>query len=94
MKNKKTILGVAIFIILILIIIGFKVFSDKNGESNNLANLKTVYVATGGGKEDFIAEVEKRSYALFEERQRCGKEGNSLTDWLEAEAEIKAKYGL
>jgi hypothetical protein len=38
--------------------------------------------------------VEKRSYALFEERQRSGREGNSLTDWLEAEAEIKAKYGL
>lgn len=45
-------------------------------------------------KEDFISEVEKRSYALFEERQKNGKEGNSLTDWLEAEAEIKAKYGL
>jgi hypothetical protein len=45
-------------------------------------------------KEDFISEVEKRSYALFEERQRSGREGNSLTDWLEAEAEIKAKYGL
>ena len=58
MKNKKTILGVAIFIILILIIIGFKVFSDKNGESNNLSNLKTVYVATGGGKEDFIADED------------------------------------
>jgi hypothetical protein len=45
-------------------------------------------------KEDFISEVEKKSYALFEERQRSGKDGNSLTDWLEAEAEIKAKYGL
>ncbi len=45
-------------------------------------------------KEDFISEVEKKSYALFEERQRSGREGNSLTDWLEAEAEVKAKYGL
>ena len=45
MKNKKQIIGIAIFVILILVIIGFKVFSDKNGNSNNLANLKTVYVA-------------------------------------------------
>ncbi len=45
-------------------------------------------------KEDFISEVEKRSYELFEERQKNGKDGNSLSDWLEAEAEVKAKYGL
>ena len=58
MKNKKQIIGIAIFVILILVIIGFKVFSDKNGDNNNLANLKTVYVATGGGKEDFIADED------------------------------------
>ena len=58
MKNKKQIIGIAIFVILILVIIGFKVFSDKNGNSSNLANLKTVYVATGGGKEDFIADED------------------------------------
>ena len=42
MKNKKQIIGIAIFVILILAIIGFKVFSDRNGGNNNLANLKTV----------------------------------------------------
>ena len=59
MKNKKQILGVVIFIVLILVIIGIKIFSDnKNEEKNDLANLTTIYVATGGGKEDFIADED------------------------------------
>lgn len=58
-------------------------------------NRKTTAKKTAAiSKEAFISEVEKRSYELFEERQRNGKDGNSLSDWLEAEAEIKAKYEL
>lgn len=74
-------------------------------EAKNEASTETVKKATTKkttakktaaaiSKEDFISEVEKRSYELFEERQKSGKNGNSLSDWLEAEAEIKAKYGL
>lgn len=66
----------------------------KKTTTRKTTTKKAAAAAITISKEDFIAEVEKRSYALFEERQRCGKEGNSLTDWLEAEAEIKAKYGL
>lgn len=52
--NKKQIVGVVIFIVLILIIVLIKFFgSDSSGVSRNL---KTVYVATGGGKEDFISD--------------------------------------
>ncbi len=55
MKNKKTIMGIVIFIILILIIIGIKLINDKEG-SIITGNLTNVYVATGGGKEDFLAD--------------------------------------
>ena len=54
---KTKIIGISIFVVLILIIIGIKIFSD-NSESIILSNLKTVYVATGGGKEDFIADED------------------------------------
>lgn len=57
MKNKKQFLGIAIFIILILVIVGISYFNKKDIIISN-ANLTTVYVATGGGKEDFIADED------------------------------------
>lgn len=59
--KKKQIIGIVIFVVLILIVIGIKVFTDKNKSGNGTlsnAGLTTVYVATGGGKEDFIADEE------------------------------------
>ena len=55
MKNKRTIIGIIIFIILILVIIAIKNMnsSEKKIFTSNLTN---VYVATGGGKEDFLAD--------------------------------------
>ena len=55
--NKKRIVGIAIFVVLILIIVAFKAFpfKDDNGVPKNLT---TIYVATGGGKEDFIADED------------------------------------
>ena len=58
MKNKKTIVGIAIFISLILIIIGIKLINDAKENGISGKNLTTVYVATGGGKEDFIADED------------------------------------
>lgn len=58
MKNKKSIIGIIIFIVLILIIIGIKMFGDSNGPGIIGGNLKNVYVATGGGKEDFLADKD------------------------------------
>lgn len=57
MMNKKTLIGIIIFTILVLVIIFIKVSNDKG---NNIlsTNLTTVYVATGGGKEDFLADEE------------------------------------
>ena len=68
MKNKKTFIGIIIFIILIILII---VISNLgNGKDGFVGkNLTKVYVATGGGKEDFLAdekvkEILRKKYKL------------------------------
>ena len=53
--NKKYI-GIGIFILLIGLIVGIKFIGDKNDGGST--NITTIYVATGGGKEDFIADSE------------------------------------
>lgn len=69
MRGRKEVwIGLGILVILVLIIIGIKFFST-NGESIVESNLKTVYVATGGGKENFLADEEvnkimKKKYRL------------------------------
>lgn len=59
MKNKKTIIGIAIFVVLILVIILIKALDDKKEEQEKInKELTTVYVAAGGGKEDFLADED------------------------------------
>ena len=60
MKHKKQIIGIIVFIILIAVIIGIKFFNDYRNTSNgqNDEGLTTFYVATGGGKEDFISDED------------------------------------
>lgn len=53
--NKKQIIGIVIFVVLILAVIGFKFFTDSG---TGVSGLTTVYVATGGGKEDFLADPD------------------------------------
>ena len=63
--NKKKIIGVIIFVVLILLIVGLKFLF--NGETGTISgNYTTVYVATGGGKEDFIADED-----VVKIRRRC-----------------------
>ena len=58
MKSKQ-IIGILIFVALITIIVLIKVFSDlNNGEGIGMGQLTTVYIATGGGKEDFLADED------------------------------------
>lgn len=52
--NKKQIIGIVVLIVLILLIIGYKNFGKEVLNSN----LTTIYVATGGGKEDFLKDEE------------------------------------
>lgn len=57
--DKKKIIAISIFVILIAIIIVIKVTSnDGDKPKYKDKNLTTVYVATGGGKEDFIADED------------------------------------
>ena len=68
MKNKKTIIGIVLFIVLILLIIGIKA-CNNNSDTILKKNLTTVYVATGGGKEDFLSdervkEILEKKYKL------------------------------
>lgn len=58
--KKKQLVGFVIFIVIILAIIGIKLLADKKTENNelDLANLTDVYIATGGGKEDFLADKD------------------------------------
>ncbi len=58
MKNKKTLIGIIIFILLIVAIIVIKNISDNDTGSVLSGKLTTVYVATGGGKEDFLNDKD------------------------------------
>lgn len=53
--SKKQIIGISIFIVLVVLIIGIKAFENKSVDKSKLL---TVYVATGGGKEDFISDPD------------------------------------
>lgn len=72
--NKKVV-GIIIFVVLIILIVGIKIFTTSNNENidisneDNLNNLTTVTIATGGGKEDFLADervsqIMKEKYGL------------------------------
>ena len=68
-KNKKAILGIIIFIVLIGVIIGIKYLTDNDNAGNLTGKLTTVYVATGGGKEDFlndpdVVKILRKKYKL------------------------------
>ena len=65
--NKKQIIGIVIFVVLIVVILLIGIFNKKGGI--NLSNLTDVYVATGGGKEAFIAnedvvKIMQKEYGL------------------------------
>lgn len=72
MKVNKKIVGFIILIILIVLIIGIKYFNDSNEPiAKEIENkeLVEVTVATGGGKEDFLAdervnEIMEQKYGI------------------------------
>ena len=39
-------------------------------------------------------EIDKRSFEIYLERVRTGRPGGALDDWLRAEAEVCARYGM
>lgn len=58
MKNKKALIGVILFIVLIIAIIVIKYLTDNDKGDILTGKLTTVYVATGGGKEDFLNDED------------------------------------
>jgi len=53
--------------------------------------------AAPGKKPDlnqFLDEIRKRAYAIYQERIKTKAPGDQLSDWLKAEKEIKAKYKM
>ncbi len=56
--NKKQLIGIGIFAVLIVLIIVIKAFNKPSDNKDDIRGLTTVYVATGGGKEDFLADEE------------------------------------
>ena len=42
----------------------------------------------------FIRLVEDKAYDVFMARQKAGKPGDALSDWLKAEKEIRKQYKL
>ena len=57
--------------------------ATKMGSSSSKPELK-----------QFLGEIEKRAYDIYLERQKTGKPGDDMSDWLQAEKEVKAKYGI
>jgi hypothetical protein len=44
--------------------------------------------------EDVIDQVQARAYELFRDREGRGQEGNEVRDWVQAEKEIRERFGL
>jgi hypothetical protein len=44
--------------------------------------------------ERFKADVEKRAKGIFLKRQATNAPGDALSDWLQAEKQIKGKYSI
>lgn len=42
----------------------------------------------------FLAEIERKAYEIYEERKQNHVSGDDFTDWLRAEQEIKQKYNM
>ena len=58
-NNRKVIAGILLFILIILAIVFIKHFTDSDGNNPLIGKLTTVYVATGGGKEDFLNDKDE-----------------------------------
>ena len=56
--SKKQLIGIGVFVVLIVAIVGIKFLADNGISEEKIRGLTTVYVATGGGKEDFLADPD------------------------------------
>jgi len=54
----------------------------------------TTKSATKPVLKDFLLEVEKKAYDLYQERLKSLSPFDNIADWFQAEKEIKKKYNL
>ena len=69
MKTRNVVIGVLIFVALVLAMVFIKNFTNSEGKNPLIGKLTTVYVATGGGKEDFlndkdVKQILRKKYKL------------------------------
>ena len=55
-RGKEIGIGLLILIVLIIAIIGIKSYTENNNGEVDVSKLEPVYIATGGGKEAFLAD--------------------------------------
>ena len=44
--------------------------------------------------QNFLKEIEIRAFVIYLDRTQNNLPGNEMSDWIEAEKEIKEKYGI
>jgi hypothetical protein len=44
--------------------------------------------------EELFEEIREAAFRIYEARAACGAAGDEVTDWLDAEAQVRAKYGI
>ncbi len=54
----------------------------------------TVKNTTKPDLKDFLKDVEKKAYDLYQERLKSGSPCDDIADWFQAEKEVKKKYNL
>ena len=63
-----------------------------------MAKKKTEAAAVSESKksdlQEFLHEIEVKAFDIYLNRVQNNLPGNELSDWLEAEAVIKAKHGI
>ena len=65
-----------------------------NKAQTSKATPKTEKIKQKPDLNEFLHQVRLRSYMRYEERMRNGEPGDDMSDWLQAEKEVKEKYGL
>ena len=69
----------------------------KKGVSRKITIKKTAATEKKTARPDlknFLEEVEKKAYDLYQERLKSGAPSDDIADWFQAEKEIKEKYNL
>jgi hypothetical protein len=69
----------------------------KKGSTIKSTVKKEVLAAKKTAKPDlkkFLDEVENKAYELYQKRIKSGVSGDDISDWFQAEKEIKEHYKL